>query len=61
MNIPERIQALKDRFKAKTYDHLRPNRGCNKVIGMLKAERLRIKNLRRAENGLPPKNTYAEI
>ena len=30
-------------------------------IGMLKAERLRIKNMRRAENGLAPKPTYAAI
>ena len=30
-------------------------------IGMLKAERLRVKNERRARNGLPPIKTYAEI
>lgn len=43
------------------YDHFRYQRHGNKTIGMLKAERLRIKNMRRAESGLPPKATYAEI
>lgn len=31
------------------------------TIGQAKAQRLRIKNLRRAENGLPPKARYSEI
>lgn len=45
----------------KNYDHYRIQRHGNKTIGMVKADRLRIKNMRRAENGLPPKATYAEI
>lgn len=31
------------------------------TIGDLKKQRLTIKNMRRAENGLPPKASYAEI
>ena len=30
-------------------------------IGQLKAERLRVKNERRAKHGLPPKAYYSEI
>lgn len=31
------------------------------TIAMLKAHRLRMKNIRRAANGLTPKQTYSEI
>jgi hypothetical protein len=37
-------------------DHSRKMR-----IGQLKAERLRVKNDRRAKHGLPPKAHYSEI
>ncbi len=51
--------------ESKNYDHLQPHNQSGhseKVsIGMLKAARLRIKNMRRAECGLPPKKTYSEI
>lgn len=45
----------------RSYDNMRLYRGTNKTIGMVKAERLCLKNARRAECGLPPKATYAEI
>lgn len=68
MNITERLQAIKERYRStknNNYDHLSPHyqsRHSQRVtIGSLKAERLRIKNMRRAENSLPPKATYAEI
>jgi hypothetical protein len=53
---------MRERFKSKpaNFDHLRANRK-SPTIGQLKAERLQIKNMRRAENGMPPKATYAEI
>ena len=44
-----------------TYDHFRLYRGTCKTVGDMKAERLAIKNERRAKHGLPPKATYAEI
>jgi hypothetical protein len=47
--------------KIAEYDHLRLNRSCHKTIGQIKAERLSMKNSRRAANGLPPKTSYAEI
>lgn len=43
------------------YNHFRVSRRSNKTILMVKADRLRVKNMRRAEAGLPPKATYAEI
>ena len=49
----------------KSYDKYQPHQQSahsRKVtIGHLKAERLLIKNIRRQQNGLPPKATYAEI
>jgi hypothetical protein len=51
--------------ESNNHDHLQPHyqsfHSRKVTIGMLKAERLRIKNMRRAECGLPPKATYAEI
>lgn len=44
-----------------TYDHFRLYRGTSKTVGDMKADRLRVKNDRRAKAGLPPKATYAEI
>lgn len=72
MNITHQLQRIKDRHQenlknreVKNYDHCRPHAQAahseNVTIGYLKADRLRIKNLRRAENGLPPKASYAEI
>ena len=65
MSITEKLQAVKtaylNRKPIKSYDHYRIQRRSNVTIGMVKSERLRMKNLRRAENGLPPKATYAEI
>ena len=72
MNITKRIAEIKAANIARTeikdiknYDHCRPGRQSSHsmtvTIGDLKAERLRMKNLRRAENGLPPKASYAEI
>jgi hypothetical protein len=43
------------------YNHFRVSRRSSKTIGMVKSDRLRVKNMRRAEAGLPPKATYAEI
>lgn len=31
------------------------------TIGNMKTQRLAMKNMRRAENGLPPKKSYSEI
>jgi hypothetical protein len=31
------------------------------TVAMIQAERLRVKNERRAKNGLPPKQSYAAI
>lgn len=72
MNITKRLEAIKRAHRARTdikdiknYDHCGPGRQSahsqHVTIGGLKADRLRIKNLRRAENGLPPKASYAEI
>jgi len=70
MNITDKLEAIKAKHRAKreikTYDHCRiyphNNRPVQVVtIGQAKAQRLRVKNLRRADNGLPPKATYAEI
>ena len=69
MSITDKLEAIKASHRAKrelkSYDHCRPSsqssHSCVITIGNLKAERLRIKNMRRAENGLPPKATYAEI
>lgn len=69
MNITKRLAEIRAAHIAKksttNYDHCRPHAQSphseNVTIGYLKAERLRIKNLRRAENGLPPKASYAEI
>lgn len=65
IDITKKLAAIKARYKesrqCKNYDHYRIQRNANKTIGMVKADRLRIKNMRRAENGLPPKATYAEI
>ncbi len=43
------------------YDHYRLYRGTRKTVGDMKAERLRVKNERRAKAGLPPKASYSEI
>lgn len=47
------------------YDKLIPHRFSDHArlwnIAMLKAQRLTIKNARRALHGLPPKKTYAEV
>jgi hypothetical protein len=69
MNIIKRLAEIKaahiSRTSTKNYDHCKPHAQSshteNVTIGYLKSERLRIKNMRRAENGLPPKATYAEI
>lgn len=49
----------------RTYENARLNRQSSHSapvsVGQAKAQRLRIKNMRRADNGLPPKATYAEI
>ena len=49
----------------KSYDKYQANKQSKHsrkvTIGHLKAQRLIIKNIRRAKNGLPPKSTYAEI
>ena len=44
-----------------TFDHFRIYRGSPKTIGDMKQERLIVKNVRRFNQGLPPKETYAEI
>lgn len=72
MNIPKTIADLRAAYRRRAeqarcnnYDHIRPSRQTAHstlvTIGDLKAQRLRIKNSRRAMNGLPPKLTYAEI
>lgn len=47
------------------YDKLLPHRFSDHArrvtIGDLKKQRLAMKNMRRAEHGLPPKTSYAEI
>jgi len=64
MSITDKIKSTIDAYKQRrdlnTYDHLRLIKN-GPTIGHIKAERLRIKNMRRAECGLPPKSTYAEI
>lgn len=49
----------------KNYDHFlvhKQSAHAKRVrIGDAKAERLRVKNERRAKAGLPPKKSYAEI
>lgn len=72
MSISSRLQAIvrahrahRTEMESKNYDHCTPGNQSSHsrrvTIGQAKADRLRIKNLRRAENGLPPKATYAEI
>lgn len=41
--------------------HAFSNRARLVTIGRLKAERLRVKNERRAKHGLPPLKSYSEI
>ena len=59
-NIKSTIEKYKQRRELKNYDHL-PANAKSPSIGRLKLQRLRIKNMRRVQNGLPPKATYAEI
>lgn len=53
------------RREPSNYDGFQPHRqsdhGHKITVGHLKAERLRVKNMRRAQNGLPPVKSYAEI
>lgn len=59
-NIKSTIEKYKQRRELKSCDHLRAN-AKSPFIGQMKAQRLRIKNMRRAQNGLPPKANYAKI